>query len=68
MEFRGLEAGRYRIQISFVGFETFEEFYEIGESETKIERITLQESIGELDELEIVEKGENSSWNYQNSG
>lgn len=60
VEFRGLEAGRYRIQISFVGFETFEDYYEIGKSETKIERITLQESIGQLDELEVVEKGENT--------
>jgi hypothetical protein len=60
VEFRGLKAGRYRIQISFVGFETFEAFYEIGENETKIERITLRESIGKLDELEVVEKGENT--------
>lgn len=56
VEFRGLEAGQYRIQISYVGFQTFEEFYEIGVNKTKIERITINESIGELDELEIVEK------------
>lgn len=60
VEFRGLEAGQYRIQISFVGFETFEEYYDVEASKTEIHRITLEESIGELDELEVVEKGENT--------
>ncbi|MGN8226339.1 TonB-dependent receptor [Gracilimonas sp. BCB1] len=57
VEFRGLKAGRYRIEISFVGFKTFEEFFEVEEGETAIHRISMEESIGELQELEVVEKG-----------
>lgn len=60
VEFRGLEAGRYRIQISYVGFETFIEFYEVEASKIEIHHIMLEESIGELGELQIVEKGENT--------
>lgn len=57
VEFRGLEEGRYRIRISYVGFETFEEYFEIAASDIKVHRITLREALDTLDEIEITGEG-----------
>ena len=56
VEFRGLRPGTYRIRVSFVGFETYEEYYEVQPSETKVYRLTLEESVGEL-EVQVIGEG-----------
>lgn len=54
VEFRNLEGGTYRIRISYIGYQTYDEFIEISQDEISVELIRLQESLSTLEELEVV--------------
>lgn len=57
VEFRNLSEGRYRARVSFIGFESYEEWFEIGPAGSRVERITLQGRVGELGEIEVTARG-----------
>jgi hypothetical protein len=58
VEFRNLEEGEYLVRISYVGFEPFEAAYEMTGRGIRVERITLRDQVGRLDEIEITASGE----------
>ncbi|PWN05260.1 TonB-dependent receptor [Rhodohalobacter mucosus] len=57
VEFRNLEAGEYQIRTTYIGFEPFERSYELSGEEIRVERITLRDQVGELDEIEVTARG-----------
>lgn len=57
VEFRNLADGRYRIRVSYLGFETVEEFFEVSNDAVRIERIRMNEAVGTLQELEVIGEG-----------
>lgn len=57
VEFRSLFENRYRIRISYIGFETVDEFIELGSDEIRVKRIVLQEAVGRLQELVVEGEG-----------
>lgn len=55
-EFSGIEPGEYRLEISYIGFETHSEIISLEPGDLKVNRVTLYPDPAQLDEVVIEEE------------